>query len=72
MISDGILKKLDGTYSVAVIIQDGIERKHEIQSLAEAIKNYKEMHLAWNNNQNVKPKLYEEKQTIQTQIFQVE
>ncbi len=71
MIHDGVLKKIDGTYSVAVMIQDGVERQNGFLSLLDAIHAYRDMQLAYNNKQNAKPKLYEEKRVIKTEINQV-
>lgn len=59
MISNGIIKMPDGTYSVYVMIQDGVEIESGISSEEEAVKMYQRVHLIMNHNENMVPRIYE-------------
>ena len=59
-IMDGIIKNIVGEYHVYVQIQDGTEHNGPYKNIKEAIVKYKEMHMAYNYNENHEPSFYEE------------
>lgn len=57
---DGIVKNIVGEYHVCVQIQDGTEHDGPYKNIKEAIVKYKQMHMAYNHNENHEPSFYEE------------
>jgi hypothetical protein len=66
----GILKKLNGKFDAIVVIQDGVEKVSDLNTIQEAIQEYKQMQYFYNRNDEPKITMFEEKQTIETKIFE--
>jgi len=71
LINDGVLKMLDGTYYIAVRIQDGSEWKDKIPTLEIAIATYKDWHEVLNHNLDKNPDIFEIKEIKEYRIVKV-